>query len=102
MLTTAASSDTCASNRLSAFALAASIKADAASRVAARKDMIWIKIRHVARAETKAITARVMVALNVNVRFRSMRGPSAGCDPRGFKPKAKKRGAGVEDCSRGR
>jgi hypothetical protein len=37
--------------------------------------MIWIRIRHAARAETKAITASVMVVLNVNVRSRSLARP---------------------------
>jgi hypothetical protein len=42
------------------------MKADAASRVAARKDVIWIRIKHAASAETTVITATVMVALKVN------------------------------------
>src|SRR5262249_13436171 len=63
------SSETSASRRLSGFALAASMAADAAALAAAWKVASWTNIRHAVRAVMKAITAAVIAILNVNIRF---------------------------------
>src|SRR5215472_1364283 len=64
------SSETSASRRLSVFALAASMAADAAALAAAWKVASWIKIRHAVRAVIKANTAAVIAIRKVNIGIR--------------------------------